>query len=129
MKRVLQWERELRGFLIERRDMPFAWGTNDCASFSAEWLRRCTGQTLFTPDYADAQGAARRLAQGMREQVSAVLGPMRTDIRSARRGDVGLVPVGDREALGVVEGRYVASPGERGLVLNDRLQLIVFWEV
>lgn len=129
MKRILQWERELRAFLIERRDMPFAWVANDCATFTTEWLRRCTGQMLFEPDYVDERGAARRMAQGMREQVSAVLGPARQDIRSARRGDVGLVPVGSREALGVVEGRYVASPGEHGLVLIDRLQLVVFWEV
>ncbi len=129
MKRVLQWERELQRFLTERRDTPFAWVANDCATFAAEWVRRCTGQTLFTPDYTDAGGAARLMAQGMREQVTAVLGEPRPDIRQAMRGDVGLVPAGDREALGVVEGRFVATPGPDGLVLIDRARLTAVWEV
>lgn len=131
MKRVLQWERELQRFLTEYRDTPFAWGTHDCATFASEWVRRATGQVLFTPDYTDAAGGAARMAAdgGVIAQVSAVLGPpidSATPGLVAMRGDIVLVPVptaDERTALGVVAGRWVASPGADGMVLICRSRI------
>lgn len=129
MSRVLQWERELQRFLTEYRDRPFAWAENDCATFATEWIRRCTGQSIELPAYDDATGAGRLMAEGMTSLVTARLGePMASPLR-AMRGDIGLIPMDDRQGLGVVEGRHVASPGADGLVLVDRMALIAAWSI
>lgn len=132
MRRVVRWEIELQRFLTERREMPFSWGSNDCATFAAEWVRRCTGEAVFESDYGDAAGAVRAMnGQILADLVSARLGPPLAGVELLRagRGDVGLVPMGDRAGLGVVAGRYVASPGADGLVLIDRDRLITAWRI
>lgn len=131
MTRINGWEKELRLFLTEYRNRPFAWATNDCATFAAEWIRRCTGESLFMPDYTDAIGAARRMG-GQAEfeaQITAILGQPEGNLASATRGDVGLVGLDGRSCLGVVEGLYVAAPGEQGMVLINRTALLALWSI
>ena len=42
-ERVEAWPEHLIAFLSERRGRPFAWGSNDCCLFAADWIRTATG--------------------------------------------------------------------------------------
>ncbi|MFA9204956.1 MAG: hypothetical protein ACEQSH_00710 [Bacteroidia bacterium] len=131
MNRIHGWEKALQLFLTEYRNRPFEWAVNDCATFAGEWVKRATGQVLFEPDYTDAMGAARRMG-GQTEfaaQVTAILGEPAANTAMAGRGDVVLVGLDGRSCLGVVEGMYVAAPGEQGMTLIPRTAILTLWSI
>lgn len=72
MRRTLGWEHRLAAYLAERRDMPFAWGSQDCCRFACAGL---VAQGLPDPmagvrAYKTARGAAgaiRRLGGSLDE--------------------------------------------------------------
>lgn len=131
MTRIHGWEKALQQFLTEYRNRPFEWAVNDCATFAGEWIKRATGETVFAPDYTDALGAGRRMG-GQAEfaaAVTQVLGEPVTNIAAASRGDVALVGIEGRSCLGVVEGMYVAAPGEQGMTLIPRTAILSLWSI
>ena len=122
------WPSQLAQFLTEREGMPFAWGTNDCVTFAADWVRLATGRDVFTAEHDSALSAAREIEKrgGLLKAVTAVLGE---PTEGAQRGDVALIDMEGRDALGVGQGIYVAGPGEHGLMLVDRDQIKASWRL
>lgn len=49
MTRVEDWPERLAAFIEQRRKMPFAWGSNDCALFAADAVCAITGVDLGEP--------------------------------------------------------------------------------
>lgn len=117
--RPADWVQRLHAYVASRRAMPFAWSTNDCASFAAGWVHALTGREVL-PDYpATAAGAARFLADhgGLRALATRALGEPLTVPQFAQRGDVLLVEIEGRESLAVLTGATLVGPGERGLTV------------
>lgn len=124
-RRLAGWQTELTRFLEERRDMPFAWGENDCALHVADWVLRMTGEDPgadYRGRYRSAAGAARvmrRIAGGGVVAVATrAFGPPAASPFLARRGDIAAVRGRTADghldlALGVVDetGGRVASMG------------------
>ncbi|MEI8397262.1 MAG: hypothetical protein WCF85_21275, partial [Rhodospirillaceae bacterium] len=59
------WPVRLDRFLAERRDRPFAWGSNDCCLFVLDWIELATGTRPFDPrglyhDQAEAAALLRK---------------------------------------------------------------------
>jgi hypothetical protein len=124
MKRCEQWPSLLAQFIEERRSMPFAWSTNDCCIFAADWLRLCTGQD-FAHDmrgrYTSGLGAFRLL-----RRYGGVLGLVRNHAKLAevnrrmmKRGDIVACEARTGLALGVSLGDKVAFVSSGGLVFPN----------
>lgn len=117
--RFPDWQARLGELLEQRREMPFAFGVNDCCTFPADCVLAVTGVDpgVGFRDHTDAAGAARRLAElgGVLGVGDKLFGSPVSPLM-ARVGDVGLVLIEGRESLAVCNGATWLGPGERGLV-------------
>ncbi len=129
----------LDAFIDARRDVPFAWGSQDCATVAADWVLERTGRDPL----ADLRGTGTRPLARMRPVQRAGgfvqagterLGPALHGA-FARRGDVVLVRTGHRgqrcahRAFGVCVGSHVAAPGLHGLVFLPLTDVEAAWRV
>lgn len=115
------WEERLANKLEQKRDVPFKWGSNDCALFAADCVLSMTGvdpAEAFRGLYDTKTGAAQALrdhGQGtLLKTVRHWFGEEK-HVALAQRGD--LVMQGST-ALGVCVGQYSYFPGteQNGLV-------------
>lgn len=123
----------LDAFLVERMHRQFTWGAHDCALFAADAVLATTGvdPAADLRGYGTARQALRLIRQrgGLRAIADKALGPA-LPARYACRGDVALLPMGGREALGVViNGQQVAGPGATGLHMAPLLDALCAWRV
>ncbi len=113
----------LARFIEERRRMPFAWGSNDCCLFAADWVLTATGRDIaadYRGRYSTALPALRFVEAGggveaMIERAGAA--PVHPSL--ARRGDVIARDVGNGIGLGVCVGAMAAFVAEDGLRFVD----------
>ena len=131
MKRLVHWDTQhFHDFLLQRATMPFAWGTNDCATFAADGILAFTGTDIMAElrGYTTNTGAMQKIAavtggKSLEEAVVWCANKQglveRTHALMAQRGDLVLYRNADGElASGLVHlnGRDVVSPGESGLL-------------
>ena len=113
----------LARFIEERRRMPFAWGSNDCCLFAADWVLAATGRDIaadYRGRYSSALPALRFVeAGGGVEAMIERAGGGRVDAKLARRGDVIARDVGNGKGLGVCIGALAAFVAEDGLRFVD----------
>lgn len=129
MIRRSTWPEDLYEFVDSRRDVPFAWGSNDCSSFAADAVHAITGWRPPLPEYAGAAAAARLLAdRSLRDRVTDLFGPEIVPAL-ARRGDLVLMVLDGRETLGVSVDEWIAGPGEHGLIFAPRSIAVAAWAV
>ena len=132
--RVRNWPSVLAKFIESRRNMPFAWGVNDCALFAADAIRAITGvdhAAIFRGLYDTQSQANAIVAQygGLRPFVSYFLGP-EIDPKLARRGDIALITdAKGREVLSVCLGASFAATGETGLKFFKIKDAVSAWRV
>jgi hypothetical protein len=132
MKRLPDWQLRLEAFARERADVPFAWGSNDCALFTADGVQAQTGVHL-CPElrgHRNVREGLRALAAlgGVRAIACKALGhPLPAAF--ARVGDVVVVQAGKREALAICNGQTAIAPGERGMVAFPMTQALGAWRV
>lgn len=121
------------GFIDGRMRAPLIWGWHDCVAFSAAAAGALTGEDYFRPmacNWTTEAGAARILKRrgGLKAATDKVL--RRVARAKAHRGDIGLVVLGGRESLVVIEGDLVVGPGvEGGLVRLQRTDLVAAWSL
>lgn len=135
MMRREDWPDRFEAFLEARRFTPFAWGSNDCATFAADWVREATDADPIAElrgKWKTEAGAARTIARlgGLREAVSARLAEIPP--AQAQRGDVGLVLTeicAGAPALVVFGIDAAFGPGPRGLTMVDRAAVLTAWRV
>ncbi len=114
-------------FLAERANAPFAWGTNDCASFASDGIQAISGTDLiaeFRGRYNSALGAYKTAkavtgSSDLLEVVSSVAAKNNLQKRqnplTAMRGDLVLAEQADGKlicALVGLTGRWCHAPGE-----------------
>lgn len=125
------WPMRLAKFLDARRDLPFAWGTNCCASFAIAWVLEMTGQRVFDVDWIDAASAEekRRAIGGMRQAWRDTLGPEQQNWMAVRRGDVALVDIDGRECGVVCTGTTLAGPGVERMMHLPLDRAVLVWRI
>jgi hypothetical protein len=131
LRRHHDWQLRLEAFTRARREIPFAWGANDCACFAADAVEALTGERLLP----DMRGLAVRDAlrfmrerDGLRGIASRVLGEA-VSPKLAAVGDVVLILEGKREALGVCNGTSVLAAGPQGMAVVSMTRAIACWKV
>lgn len=130
--RLHDWQLRLEAFVRDRSAVPFAWGSNDCALFAADAVQALTG-VRHLPElrgHASAREALRavRQAGGLHAIATRALGPAVTPAFAAV-GDVVLVRMGRREALGLCNGGTVLGPGPDGLAVASMDGALAAWRV
>ena len=143
MKRLANSYTLLARYIHANRNTPFAWGTHDCALFTANCVQTMTGTdmaTEFRGKYSDAASAATiikayaggGLAELMAKKATE-FGLKEIPIPFASRGDLVLLlqAAGGDEALGIVgmDAREAISTGEKGLHRVQKSAWIKVWRI
>lgn len=119
-QRFHDWQIRFERFVRERSNLPFAWGTNDCAIFAADCVQALTGTDVALPELrthtTDLQ-AARLLKKhgGVAGIATAALGAPLAPLL-AHVGDVVLADMGNGDTLAICNGGTCMAPGPAGLV-------------
>ena len=130
LTRKPHWQtRSFHHYLVERANMPFAWGTNDCACFSADGILAQSGTDIMAElrGYSSEASAMAKIAAvtGGRTLEDAVVWcaakhglTERTHPLMAQRGDLVLYKNAGQLTAGLVHlsGRHVVSPSANGLM-------------
>lgn len=110
-----EWFNALDAFVAERRNRPFAWGSNDCCTFAADWVLASTGvDPMFNlRGLVTATSAHRELDRrgGVWEATTAALGRAEAGFM-AQCGDVVLLSnEKGTKVLGICTGSRLVAPG------------------
>jgi hypothetical protein len=134
MKRREDWAERLRDYILAVAARPFRPGRFDCAMFVAGALEAMTGvdpAAAFKGRYTTLEGGGRILRRaGFADHVALVAAHFaQIPLARATAGDIAVLPTGDGDALGIVQGEaiYLASPA--GLVLRPLLSARTAFEV
>jgi len=123
----------LDDFISRRRELPFAWGSQDCCNFAADWVQAARGADpmpdLRGLDSAIAAWRALAFAGGLLQAVTDRMGaPILGTL--AQVGDVALVRHGEGlQSMGVCIGPYVTAPGKAGLLMLPITHAEAAWRV
>lgn len=134
LAKTAHWRLLFDAFIYSRLRVPFAWGTNDCATFAADCVLACTGRDVAPPGlrgYRTALQADRAVRRhgGLAAIATAALGEP-IIVADAFEGDVALLRVGKRMALGIVNahgGAWGPAPG--GLASQPMSTAKLCWRV
>ena len=127
------WPSLLAQFIEARREQPFAWGSNDCCIFAANWVETCTGvdhALAWRGRYSSGLGAARFLdeAGGVEALVDA-LGLQRVAPQLAGRGDIVAQETGRGMTLGICLGETTVFVAKTGLVFGPISNVETAWRI
>ena len=127
------WPNLLAQFIEARREQPFAWGSNDCCTFGADWVETCTGvdyALAWRGRYSSGLGAVRVLdeAGGVEALVDA-LGLQRVAPQLAGRGDIVAQETGRGMTLGICLGVSTAFVAKTGLVFGPIENVETAWRI
>lgn len=130
--RPQNWPALLGQYVDDARGKAFAWGVNDCVTFSGGWVGLVTGQNpaaRFVEKYADeAEARAIMASHGVDDYESAgrfLFGEPDVLTVRADRGDIVLAA----DALGICLGLTGAFVTLSGLVFLRRDKFRKFWRV
>lgn len=134
VKRYEDWPLRLSNFLIEHRNLPFSYGTNDCLQFVGKAVFALTGADVLTKYgcYSTKEEADIIIKEngGIRRMIKDNLGNSGLHIMKAKRGDVCLVRAPEITACVVDDsGKHVVVVAEKGLIRKPLKEAICFWSV
>lgn len=134
MSRPEDWPERLAAFFEARGATPFAWGSNDCVTFAAGWLRELSGIDVLAGigPWADEAEAEALLAErgGLVAAAEAALagaGIPEIAPELAGRGDIVLLRAGNDEPLGICAGPRCAVAGPDGVLFLPRAMILRAW--
>lgn len=110
--RFPDWQERLTDFLHDRREMPFAWGSNDCALFACDAVLAMTGTDLAEWFRLHPYGTALDGARRIREFTN---GGTLADVASIMAGCFGIAEIKPSFAM---LGDVVISEGPAGPMLG-----------
>jgi len=120
LTRCNHWPDALSEYIERKRRAPFAWGSNDCCLFAADWILMATGCDLaasFRGQYSSALGAMRML-RPFGNAVGIAVSDARlseVDNTKAQRGDIVSKHTLKGPALGICLGSVSAFVARDGL--------------
>lgn len=135
MIRRQDWPERLEAFVRERRNTPFAWGTNDCVVYACDAvLLMCDWDPLegIRGTY-DSEVSAKRIVVdqgGMAQFFDRRFRRHRYNL-DAKRGDIALMPGDSLEwsPMGLCRGPYWCGPTPDGMMMAPLNAAVVVWEV
>lgn len=129
--RRTDWVARLDHFLINRRDMPFAFGTNDCVLFAWGALAAICEQAPALPaePWSNEFEANSRIQDGGGSIFLAMNFAQEIMPNEASTGDIAGLIIDGRESLGVVLNETIAGPGESGLSRHPRTDALRAWRI
>ena len=109
-------------FIATRMQQPFAWGTQDCCTFAADWVLQATGHDpMATLRGLDSALAANRALDSLGGMLAAwdahmpephIPGPFCT------AGDLAMVTLANgHKAMAVCTGSHLAAPATDGILM------------
>lgn len=131
------WPTLLHEHIRDGQSKVFAWGAHDCALWSADWCVKM-GHTDPAAQVRGSWGDARSAVKTMRAlggYENAVRSCMKTagiaevPPRRALRGDVALVRVKRRTAVGICDGLRVACLGKGAPRVEPRSSIVAAWRI
>lgn len=138
--RLPDWQTRFSAFGLDRENLPFRWGSNDCCTFAAAAVEALTGVnpmasfecygTLPGPRRAALRRLLRRLnkAGGLKSLATHFLG-VPVSPRLAGVGDVVVVLNEGQEMLGVCNGVNVIAPGKQGVAVLEMDAALAAWKI
>jgi len=132
-RRVPDWPARLGAFVAHHFTLPFAWGSQDCGTFSADWGLQLAGEDLL----AELRGPRRHERDGIRQAralggvpaIMARAGLVSIAPALAQRGDWLWLPQGRRRVLAVCTGLLAAAPGRHGLEQGSPMAAVMAWRL
>ncbi|EAQ47285.1 hypothetical protein MED193_18869 [Roseobacter sp. MED193] len=129
------WQVRLAGAIEAAREMPFSWGSRDCATWAFDIRRDLTGSedvaALWRGRYRTALGAHRVMKRLGWDSLEAagrdLLGTPLPTVLQAKRGD--LVLGGSGPAYGVCVGAKVVFVAPDGLTFLPLVSCSLAWRV
>lgn len=116
--RLPSWQLRLERIVAERELLPFAWGTNDCATFACDAILAVVGYDaaagLRSHRTKESAAETLRAAGGIRKLADDKLG-RRVAPAAAAPGDIGMVRTPGGRALVVCVGSQWVGPSPQGL--------------
>ena len=121
----------LTDYIEGRRDKPFAWGANDCVTFSMDWVKHMRGKDPIADlrgKWQDAPSAARVI-----DSLGGLLAETdrrfkRIDQAFAQRGDIVAFSVNGHLGLYVCRGTHAVGPGLDEMMLISMRDAVAAWE-
>jgi hypothetical protein len=134
LQRHPDWPERLAAFVESRRHVPFAWGSNDCATFAADALVAMTGADPIGPLRGrwGSQDQARQVLQGfggLARAAGRALGRPLPQLAAAPRGAVVCARAGGLPMMGLHMGAWWCGPGADGLVFRPAREVRLAWGV
>lgn len=135
MTRLENWPTLLSLYVDSRRNEPFAWGSNDCCLFAADWVLIATGIDIaanYRGTYTGALGAQRIIFEaGGIDRLLEAHAPMLSRIspKFVGRGDLVLSKAENGPTLGINLGAINAFVGERGLIFAPLDAQGIYWRL
>lgn len=132
IQRLPDWQLRLEHFLQARMLQKFEYGSNDCGLFAADAVWAMTGVD-FAPHLRSHTSAREAIATqrrhaGLGKIAARLLGPA-GPVQLASVGDVLLLKIGKREALGICNGTAIIGPGPAGLAYAPMAAALACWRV
>lgn len=133
MTRFPDWQIRFQAFVLDKQSEPFSWGRNDCCIFAADCVAALTGcdfASEYRGIYRTEKTAYKLLKEfgGIQGLAENALGASMSRHR-ATVGDVVLVMMNGREALGICNGATIIGPGANGIAVMDMAGSIMAWKV
>lgn len=131
LTRLPNWPTLLSRFIESRVDMPFAWGPNDCCSFSIYAIESFTGTLVFpiSWDSEETAYAAIEAAGGIEEKCTEMFGPPSLNPRTIRRGDIALCLRDNMQSIAICTGPHVCVPTIERLGFYPNRIVTMHWKI
>ena len=133
MLRLPNWTHRLSALMLARAQVPFAWGSNDCASFAADVAVAVYGVDALAELRGERGGpkAARRQERAGGGIPAALQRAGLQEIAPAfaQRGDLLWLAQGHQRGLAVCWGEHAAAPGPVGLVFTPSARGVKAWRL
>jgi len=132
LNRRHDWADKMFSTIKDHESLPFEYGKNDCCSFVARIVDAMCDtehEKALLQNYHDEPTALEYIKRsgGIEKAVEAYIGIAKQG--RPHRGDVVLIHVNDRDALGICIGREIAVKTTDGVSYVDRSVLLKFWSI
>lgn len=133
--RFENWPTLLAFYVDSRRSEPFAWGSNDCCLFAADWVLIATGHDIaasFRGTYSGPLEATRIIREaGGIENLLATHAPdlRRISAKQAGRGDLVLRAFRNGPTLGINLGGFDCFVAKEGLAFVPLDETATCWRL
>ena len=118
-------------YLAKHHKKVFKWGSNDCCTFSCDWVEEVTGRDIkqFTGEYSTEEEAKALLEEfGGRDKAEKLFG-REVHPAMAQYGDIVCGDVGYGDAFGICIGMQSVFLGIKTLVYKNTLHMKRAWRV